>query len=808
MAFEKESFFSSNWDMEMYSQNEATLLPPLSSPRIEEHSVSIRDYVDLLVEGRKTILLALLSVLLVTTVYLVLAPRTYKADALLRIDKNKALLAANLKSEANQSPSEAENPRAQREVEILRSRSVLGKVVENLNLTVETSPSYFPVIGEMLARKHDGHNGIASAWWGLGRWAWGGEKLKVATFTVPDRYLDKEFTLIALEGGRFRLLSPKDQLLAEGAIGQSLSADIGESTPVTVKLTELEARPGTHFELRQKTSLAAIETLQKAFSVQEVSKDTDILKVELKGRDPEQLAKSVNDIATIYVNATVNWESAEAGQKLAFLESQLPLVKERLEKAEKGLSAYRQKHGAVDISAEAEILLKQAAEMETLSIQLKQKYDEQSQRLESAHPDMIATNSQIKRVNSKLATLSKRIKDLPRTQQSVVSLSRDVQVNTELYTSLLNSAQEQRIAAAGSLGNSRIVDFAVTPEKPYWPKPSLLLAIASLLGLSAGSALVFLRHSLQRHDNYPALLEYQVGLPLYAAIPHSKKQRKLARLIDQGKERQPGILVSQDPLDISVESLRSLRTTLEATMASNVSKVIMISSPAPGMGKSFVSTNLSALLASIKKRVLVIDADMRNGRLHETFSIDKQPGLSDLLAGTATLGEVIVSLPEVGVDLIPRGSMVLNPAELLVLGELSEALEQLKSFYNHIVIDSPPILGATDAAILGKHTDAIFLVVKEGRYTAHELEVSFRRFQQVGVKPNGFIINDMKEGSSYYPYYGYAYHRNDLEPKSESVLKAGYDALSDLFSKRQERERDYLSVDAFIDDIDDNKMQV
>ena len=272
-------------------------------------------------------------------VYLVLAPRTYKADALLRIDKNKALLAAPLRSEANGAPTEAESPRAQREVEILRSRSVLGKVVEDLNLMVEYSPYYFPIIGETLARRHDVHDGIAGAWWGFGRWAWGGEKLKIATFTVPDRYLDKEFTLIALEEGRFRLLGPKDEALVEGQIGEIVTADMGEQEPVVIKIAELAAHPGTHFELTRKTSLAAIETLQKAFFVKEVSKDTDILSVELKGRDPEQLAKSVNDIATIYVNATVNWESAEASQKLGFLESQLPVVKERLEKAEQGLSA-------------------------------------------------------------------------------------------------------------------------------------------------------------------------------------------------------------------------------------------------------------------------------------------------------------------------------------------------------------------------------------------------------------------------------------------------------------------------------------
>ncbi|MDO9267831.1 MAG: polysaccharide biosynthesis tyrosine autokinase [Methylobacter sp.] len=777
----------------------------MNPSRIEEHGVSIRDTIDLLIEGRKIILMALSTVLLITSAYLILAPRTYKADALLRIDKNKALLAAPLRSEANGASTEADNPRAQREVEILRSRSVLGKVVDDLNLMVEYSPNYFPIIGETLARRHDAHDGIASSWWGFGRWAWGGEKLKIAAFTVPDRYLGKAFTLIALEAGRFRLLGPKDETLIEGQIGDTLTADMGETEPAVIKVAELEAYPGTHFELTRKTSLAAIEILQKAFSVKEVSKDTDILSVELKGRNPEQLAKSVNDIATIYVNATVNWESAEASQKLGFLENQLPVVKERLEKAEQGLSAYRQQHGAVDISAEAEILLKQAAEMETLGIQLKQKYEEQNQHLEGAHPDMIATKGQIRRIDQKLAGLEKRIKDLPRTQQNMVSLARDVQVNTELYTSLLNSAQEQRIAAAGSLGNSRIVDFAVTPEKPYWPKPGLLLAIATLLGLSAGSAIVFLRHSLQRHDNYPALLEYQVGLPLFAAIPHSKKQRRLARLIDQGRDREPGILVSQDPLDISVESLRGLRTTLEATFASDASKVIMVSSPAPGMGKSFVSTNLSALLASIKKRVLIIDADMRNGRLHETFSVDKGPGLSDLLAGRATLGEVIVSLPDVGVDLIPRGNMVLNPAELLVLGHLEETLEQLKSFYNHIVIDSPPILGATDAAIIGKYADATFLVVKEGRYTAQELEVSFRRFQQVGVKPNGFIINDMKEGSSYYPYYGYAYKRTDMEPKSQSVFSAGYQAVGDWLGKRQDH--DYLLGGESAEDTDD-KVQV
>ena len=401
----------------MHSQNEATMqLPTMNSSRIEEHGVSIRDYVDQLIEGRKTILLTLLPLLLVTSVYLVLTPPIYKAEAQLRIDKNNALLAASLHSETNGASTETDNPQSQREVEILRSRSVLSKVVEDLNLMVEYTPCYFPIIGEALARRHDARERVSSSWRGFSHWAWGGEKLKITTFNVPDLYLDQTFTLIALEAGRFRLLGPNDQTLVEGQSGEMLTADIGEAMTVDIKLSELEAHPGTHFELTRKTSLAAIETLQKAFSVKAVSKNTDSISVELKGRNPEQLAKSVNDITTIYINETVNWESAEASQKLNFLESQLPIVKGRMDKAEQDLRPYRNEHGAIGISAEAGILLKQAAEMETLAIQLKQKYEEQNQQLEAAHPDMVATRDQIKRIKQKLAGLEKQIKFLPRTQ--------------------------------------------------------------------------------------------------------------------------------------------------------------------------------------------------------------------------------------------------------------------------------------------------------------------------------------------------------------------------------------------------------
>ena len=725
-------------------------------PVQDEPGFSVRDYLDLLWEGRKTIAIAVGGFMAAAVLYMLLATPTYKADALVRIDKNKALLAANLRGDNNKSPAESENPRAAREAEILQSRSVLGKVVQALNLTVDIKPMYLPLIGQQIARRHKSYNGLSHPWWGFGRWCWGGERLRIGDFSVPERYMAREFTLVVKDHGRFELRDPDGETVAEGAPGENVKGTTQEHEPLSLRVDELTANPGARFVIAKQSQLTAIDNLKKAFSAKEASKDTDILSIELKGRDPEQLARSVNDIANTYVQATVNWESAEAGQKLGFLEGQLPVIKDRLEKAEAALSAFREKHGAVDISTEAEVLLKQAAEIETLGIQLRQKYEEQNQRLEGAHPDMIATKAQMSRVEKKLADINRRIKDLPRTQQNMVSLSRDVQVNTELYTSLLNSAQEQRIAAAGSIGNSRIVDYAVAPEKPSWPRPFIILPVAFLLGLTTGSAAVFGRNSLRRHENFPAFLESRVGLPLFGAIPHSKVQRRIARRLDLGLGGGT-VLANQETQDISIESLRALRTTLENTLSSQDSKVIMISSPAPAMGKSFVSANLSSVLASIRKRVLVVDADLRNGRLHQVFGTSRGPGLSELMAGEASLGDVIISLPEIGVDFIPRGSNITNPADQLVLGNLDRYLEEMKDFYNHIVIDSPPILGATDAAIIGKYADATFLVVKESRYAAQELEVSYRRFAQAGIKPHGFIINDMKEGSSSYPYYGYAY---------------------------------------------------
>ena len=736
----------------------------------QNNGSTLRNYLNIVVEGKKTILKTLVLLLGMSMLYLVLVPPVYKAGALIKIDKNKTLAVANLSSTADGLATGVENSRYQHELERLRSRAILAQVVEDLNLMIQSSPRYFPVFGAFIARQHDMKNGVSGAWWGFGRWAWGGEILKADLFEVPDRYLEKEFTLVAGENGHFQLLDPDGRILTEGAVGELLIADIDENDRVMIKLAVLIARPGTRFELVRKNSLTAIEALQKAFSVQEISQDTDILNIQLMGYDPESLARSVNDIANSYVVATMNWESSKASQKEGILESQLQLVKENLDEAKHALNAYRQEHGLVAISARAETLLNQAAEFEARSMQLKLEREEARQNQEQ-NPDPMAINAQIEAIDGRLAAIEGRLENLSDSQQDIFSLLRDVRVNSDLYAVISNKLQKQRIAGMEALGDSRIVDFAVVPEKPFWPKPEIVLAIASLLGLSLGAVLVFLRYSLQRYgNNCPMQIGDQTGLSLLANISYSKKQNRSVHLIDHIKEHETNSPCGQNSLDIDETSLRGLRSILKATVTDNEGKVIMVTSPSPGMGKSFISTNMAALLACSRKRVLIIDADSCGGCLHESLAIVKQPGLTDLLAGKNGIGEVIVNLPDIGIDVIPRGSLVPDSVELLLHEGLTDILEQLKSFYNHIVIDSPAIRASGETTTIAKHCDATFLVVKEGHYTTQELEASFRCLQQVDVTPNGFIINDMAEGASYYPYYEHSCHSDNVGREEASPL--------------------------------------
>jgi tyrosine-protein kinase Etk/Wzc len=354
-----------------------------------------------------------------------------------------------------------------------------------------------------------------------------------------------------------------------------------------------------------------------------------------------------------------------------------------------------------------------------------------------------------------------KAKTFPNVEQDLLRLTRDVKVNNELYTGLLNSFQQLRLVKEGKVGNVRIVDVAAVPERPVKPQRKQLVAIAAVLGLLAGLGLAFLRNSLRPGIKNADDIEQHLGLPVFATVPHSKEQ---AALTSNMATQKPGVhlLASTHPEDPGIESLRSLRTALQFAMLDAPNNLVLIIGATPAIGKSFTSANFAAVLGAGGKRVLLVDADMRKGHIHKFFGLSRGHGLSELIAGSQPLAQVLHKSVSAQVDLITTGTLPPNPAELLMSPTTMQLLQTLASQYDIVLIDTPPVLAVSDTQVLAPQVGTVFLVARAEVSTLGELQESAKRLKQSGVAVRGVIFNDVNTAKRRYGYgtgYGYKYSR-------------------------------------------------
>ena len=213
-----------------------------------------------------------------------------------------------------------------------------------------------------------------------------------------------------------------------------------------------------------------------------------------------------------------------------------------------------------------------------------------------------------------------------------------------------------------------------------------------------------------------------MDLPVYATVPRSPVQESRIRLLK--KKKHIPILAVKNGDDIAIESLRSMRTAIHFALSAAKNNLIMISGPAPEVGKSFISTNLAAILAQSEKRVLIIDADLRRGYLHKYFNHDNQAGLTDYLNGQQDLDTIIKTTEVTGLNVITRGKSPTNPSELLSSAKFVALLEQLSPLYDHVIIDTPPILAVTDGIIISQYTGVNLVIARYAKTQMKELELN------------------------------------------------------------------------------------
>ncbi|RKF51038.1 polysaccharide biosynthesis tyrosine autokinase [Paraburkholderia fungorum] len=716
---------------------------------------------DILIESRWTIIAIVCAFLLLGTAYAFLAKPVYEADIMVQVEDSPDTSAAKSLLGDVSALFDVKSSAAA-EAQILASRLVVSRAVDGLNLFIYAKPRRFPLIGQLIARHHDGLSEPGLA--GFGGFAWGHERIDVPVFNVPAKIEGDGFLLTLLDARRYRLSGSDLADSVEGTIGK-LERFNSDSGPIELRVASVTAKPGTAFRLIRNSRLQTIEDLQDHLDVQEKVKQSDVVVASLQDTDPQWLADALNEIGRQYIRQNIERKSAEAAQSLDFLNEQLPKLKTQLNESEERLTKLRDERGTVDLTEEAKLALGQSADAQTRLLELQQKRQELLSHFTGTHPSIAAIDQQIASLSAYRAAAETQIRRLPDLQQDSVRLMLDVKVNTDLYTALLDNMQQLQLVRAGKVGNVRLVDTAAVPEIPVKPKKVLVVAASLLFGLLVGCGSAIARSFLFNGVSDPAEIERRLGVSVYATVPLSEQQKALAQKAER-RERSVSLLALAAPGDPAVESLRSLRTALQFAMLEAKNNVVVIAGPAPGVGKTFVSANLAAVLAMGGKRVLLIDGDLRKGRLNEYLGLRRANGFSEAILGSVPVADVIHRDVLDGLDFIATGAITRNPAEVLLSSRVPALIEELSGGYDIVIIDSAPVLAVADTGILAASAGTAFLIAFSGVTKLGEIEESIKRFTQNGVKLNGVVFNGVNPrlgqygyGSKYggYRYVAYEY---------------------------------------------------
>ena len=712
-----------------------------------EDTIDLKELFFSLIAQWKLIALCMILSLICALLYLRTTPDTYAVDALVQVEDSKGASAALLGDLS--SMIEQKSP-AQAEIEILKSRLVLGTVIDRLHLDLKisaTDDSFW----NRLSKRHQ-YDVVYSQQ--SVRFKDNQKSFDVREFDIPSAFKDKAL-LLSFKQGNYSLIDrATDQVVFSAPLNQSstLQSEYGLWKVAIYSQDQFDRR----YMLQKQTLPAAMQSLLGNYSVAEKGKLTGVLGLNYQGHDKQHITQVLNAVLVAYNQQNIERRSAETAQTLGFLEAQLPKLKQQLDVAEREFNRFREKYNTVDVTKESELYLTQSVALETQKSELEQRVAEASAKYTAEHPVMQQMQAQVAAINKRIAALNGTLKRLPELQRQYLQLFREIEVKQQLYTGLLNSYQQLQISKAGEIGNVRIIDTAVEPIKPIAPKKLQILVLALFLGAFLGTLLALLRNMLRSGIKDSSQIENELDLPVYATVPRSTIQESRVQLLK--KKKNIPILAVKNSDDIAIESLRSMRTAIHFALSSAKNNIIMISGPAPELGKSFISINLATILAQSQKRVLLIDADLRRGYMHKYFNYDTQPGLAEYLNGQQPLESIVRSTEVENLSIMSRGKSPSNPSELLGTAKFAEMLQDLSSQYDHILIDTPPVLAVTDGIIISQYAGVNLVIARYAKTQMKELELTINRFEQAGVKVNGFILNDIQREAGGYGYgYNYAY---------------------------------------------------
>lgn len=744
-----------------------------SAAKEDNDEIDVMALLFAILRGWKTIVFFAVLGLILGILYSRYVNPTFKSDALIQIEESSKGIPALGSDISDLIGSEAS--KAQTEAELIRSRMILEPVVNLLHLRIKISD---PNIGFMDRIKSDSTPTQINKPEGVSLKTQDGE-VQVSQFNVSQDYLNQSFTLTRSATG-FILSNGFDDF--KGQIGKAHQFR-GTDGQIQITVNDLPS-DGYTTNISKQSLKVTTDTINSTLSVAEKVPQSGIIEMSMTGPNQQQTTSILKQIILSYMDQNQSRGSEETTKTIDFMETQIPILKKKLDDSEVIFNNFRKKYGTIDVSKEAELLLSENSQIDAQLNELKLKRADLTTYYTEEHPLVIQINEQLKVLNNRKQEIDDTIAGLPEIQREFLQLSADTEINREIYLNLLKNYEQLKIVRAGQIGYARIIDLPINTFAAIAPKKLQIIMLAMLLGAMLGTMLVLIKNMLRNVVKDPERLEAKTGIPVIATIPRSPLLTRLRK----NKKAPNRLLAYVDNNSLSYEAIKSLRTNLMFGMpvqgrAGQRAKVILITGESPGVGKSFISSNLTEVLAQLDKKTLIIDADMRLGELHKVFNMDQHDGLADYLTQDTThlsrdktqlvkidavqesshLASFIHSTGIDNIDFMPRGEHPRNPASLLANGSFDHLMTELNLHYDYIIIDSPPILAASDAMILAQHADKVLMVTRYDDSIEGQLVYAVNQMNKANIKVDGIILNDVQQGimSKYSYHYSYAYGNNN-----------------------------------------------
>lgn len=349
-------------------------------------------------------------------------------------------------------------------------------------------------------------------------------------------------------------------------------------------------------------------------------------------------------------------------------------------------------------------------------------------------------NVRIGEFDQRIAASSREMQQIPVRSTEEARRERNVEVAQLIYTELESAYQQARLSELSAAPDVRLLDSAVPPTRPVRDQVLLIIVGGLFGGLGLGIALAILLDRVDTRIRYPDQVTHDLGLPILGAVP----------LLQTGRDGKP----RPDDAAHVLESMRSIRMALLYAHGAAGPFITTVTSPGSGDGKSFVSANLARTFASTGRKTLLIDGDNRRGGLHRAFEVDRKPGLTDILRGNATPEEAIRSVADGGIDFLPGGTRMASAPELLASLPMQQLMLALRTEYQAIIIDSPPLGAGVDPLVLASLSGTLVMVLRNGVTDRELAGARLDDLHRLPIRVLGAVLNDVK-AEGLYRYYSY-----------------------------------------------------